>query len=287
VLGPDGNLWFTEFFSDKIGRLVPPGTTLAPTSGPAGGGTAIAIAGFDFAAGATVSVGGANAGDTSYVGPTRMTAATPALSPGTLADLKIIRPDGSMAIGPQAWLSDFLDVPPPDAFHDFVEAIFRRGITAGCGAGSYCRNAPVTRAQMAVFLLKAKHGKGYSAPPPCSGVFADVPCPSPFADWIEELAAEGITGGCGGGNYCPNAAVTRQQMAVFLLKALEGSGYVPSPCSGVFTDVPCPGVFADWVEQIYASGITGGCSTNPLKYCPGSAVTRGQMAVFLTKTFFL
>jgi hypothetical protein len=140
---------------------------------------------------------------------------------------------------------------------------------------------------MAVFLLKARHNKGYSVPPPCTGVFADVPCPSAFADWIEELAAEGITGGCGGGNYCPSAAVTRQQMAVFLLKALEGSGFVPPPCSGVFTDVPCPGLFADWVEQIYASGITGGCSANPLKYCPGSAVTRGQMAVFLTKTFFL
>jgi hypothetical protein len=45
-----------------------------------------------------------------------------------------------------------------------------------------------------------------------------VPCPSTFADWIEQLAAEGITGGCGGGNYCPNGASTRGQMAVFLTK---------------------------------------------------------------------
>ena len=55
---------------------------------------------------------------------------------------------------------------------------------------------------MAVFLLKAKHGLCY-APPPCTGIFPDVPCPSTFANWIEALAAEGITGGCGGGNYCP------------------------------------------------------------------------------------
>jgi len=48
-----------------------------------------------------------------------------------------------------------------------------------------------------------------------------VPCPSPFADWIEQFFAEGITGGCGGGNYCPESAGTRGQMAVFLVKALH------------------------------------------------------------------
>ena len=58
---------------------------------------------------------------------------------------------------------------------------------------------------MAVFLLKAKHGSTY-VPPPCTGDFPDVACPSTFADWIEQLAAEGVTGGCGGGDYCPAAA---------------------------------------------------------------------------------
>jgi hypothetical protein len=45
-----------------------------------------------------------------------------------------------------------------------------------------------------------------------------VTCPSTFANWIEQLAAESITGGCGGGNYCPNNPKTRGQMAVFLVK---------------------------------------------------------------------
>jgi hypothetical protein len=49
-------------------------------------------------------------------------------------------------------------------------------------------------------------------------MFGDVPCPSLFADWIEQLAAEGITGGCGGGNYCPSSPSTRGQMAVFLTR---------------------------------------------------------------------
>jgi hypothetical protein len=55
-------------------------------------------------------------------------------------------------------------------------------------------------------------------PPNCLGVFGDVACPSTFADWIEQLAAEGITAGCGGGNYCPDDPNIRGQMAVFLVK---------------------------------------------------------------------
>ncbi|PKN93688.1 MAG: hypothetical protein CVU44_07675 [Chloroflexi bacterium HGW-Chloroflexi-6] len=51
--------------------------------------------------------------------------------------------------------------------------------------------------------------------------FADVPADNLFAPWIKQLAAEGITGGCSSGNYCPNNAVTRAQMAVFLVKAFE------------------------------------------------------------------
>jgi hypothetical protein len=48
-----------------------------------------------------------------------------------------------------------------------------------------------------------------------------VACPSLYAGWIEQLAAENVTGGCGGGNYCPGASNTRGQMAVFLAKTFH------------------------------------------------------------------
>ena len=73
---------------------------------------------------------------------------------------------------------------------------------------------------MAVFLLKAKHGSSYS-PPVATGVFSDVPTNYWAAGWIEQLAAEGITGGCGAGVYCPDTDVTRAQMAVFLVKTFN------------------------------------------------------------------
>lgn len=58
------------------------------------------------------------------------------------------------------------------------------------------------------------------SPAPASPTFGDVPPSDPFFQYIEALAASGITGGCGGGNYCPGNPLTRGQMAVFLAKAL-------------------------------------------------------------------
>ncbi len=182
------------------------------------------------------------------------------------------------------------DTPAPHPFYFFIENLFHNGVTGGCAGGNYCPANPVTRAQMAVFLLKAANGSDY-VPPPCTGtVFTDVPCTGgPFDPWIEDLAGQGITGGCGGGNYCPSNSVTRAQMAVFLLKALEGSAYDPPDCAGVFDDVPCtPGSgFPDWIEELFARNITGGCQAAPPLYCPDSPNNRGQMAVFLVKTFEL
>jgi hypothetical protein len=145
---------------------------------------------------------------------------------------------------------------------------------------------------MAVFLLKAEHGSAYT-PPVCTGFFGDVTCPSLFADWIEQLHTEGVTGGCAPGPpplYCPGDPVTRQQMAVFLLKAHDGSSYDPPDCTGIFGDVTCtPGVgFPDWIEELYNRAITGGCAPGPPPlYCPTNPNSRGQMAVFLVKTFSL
>ncbi|MEX1246026.1 MAG: S-layer homology domain-containing protein [Thermoanaerobaculia bacterium] len=140
---------------------------------------------------------------------------------------------------------------------------------------------------MAVFLLKSRFGSAYVPNPATGLVFTDVPASNPFAPWIESLAALNITGGCGGGLYCPDSSVTRQQMAVFLLKTKNGSTCVPPPGSGIFGDVACPSVFCDFIEDLYNQQITGGCQAAPLLYCPGNPVLRQQMAVFLVKTFGL
>ena len=115
----------------------------------------------------------------------------------------------------------FSDVPPNHPFWTWIEALFAAGITGGCGGGNYCPDDPVTRGQMAVFLLRGIHGAGFAPPAATGTMFTDVPASQPLAKWIEQLAREGITGGCGGGNYCPDDPVTRGQMAVFLVRAFN------------------------------------------------------------------
>jgi len=179
----------------------------------------------------------------------------------------------------------FPDVPRSHPFYRYVETLFHSGVTGGCGGGNFCPGGSVTRAQMAVFLLKSMLGPN-NVPPAATGtVFGDVHLGDFAADWIEELAGFQITGGCGNGNYCPGDPVRRKQMAVFLLKAEHGSGYTPPGCMGLFGDVPCPSQFADWIEQFAAEGVTGGCGNG--NYCPDSVNIRGQMAVFLVKAFGL
>ena len=148
----------------------------------------------------------------------------------------------------------FADVPSSGSFYAKIETLFHNGVTAGCDGGNFCPGASITRAQMAVFLLKGKLGAVY-APPPGSGTrFTDVP-PGSFAlDWIEDLAASGITAGCDTYLFCPDRPVTRAQMAVFLLKAKHGSAYVPPPASGIFGDVPAASPFAPWIEELPPRG---------------------------------
>ena len=74
-------------------------------------------------------------------------------------------------------------------------------------------------------------------------------------------------------------------MSVFLLKTEHGAAYVPPACTGIFEDVPCTSDFAPWIEQLSHENVTGGCSSNPPLFCPANASTRGQMAVFLARTF--
>ena len=172
------------------------------------------------------------------------------------------------------------------AYAAWIEEFANEGITSGCGGGNYCPLNNVTRAQMAIFLLRSEHGSAYVPPPATGTMFNDVPANHPYAAWIEQFANEGITSGCGGGNYCPSNNVTRAQMAIFLLRSEHGSAYVPPPATGtMFADVPINAFAAAWIEQLANEGISSGCGGG--NFCPNNPVTRAQMAVFLVNTFNL
>jgi hypothetical protein len=179
----------------------------------------------------------------------------------------------------------FPDVPRASPFYRFVETLLHHGVTGGCGAGLFCPQSPTTREQMAVFVLVAREGPEYAPPACATPVFPDVPAASPFCRWVEELARRGVVSGCGGGNYCPGDAVTREQMAVFVLRTLDPALDPPACTTPVFADVPASSPFCRWIEELFRRGVVNGCGGG--NYCPLQPVTREEMGVFLGVTFGL
>ncbi|HXU36939.1 MAG TPA: kelch repeat-containing protein [Blastocatellia bacterium] len=110
--------------------------------------------------------------------------------------------------------------------------------------------------------------------------FADVPSNDPFYSEIGRLAARGVTVGCGGGNYCPNAPVLREQMAAFIMRA-KGEFNPPTPASQRFADVTPSNVFYNFIDRLAELGITVGCGGG--NYCPSSPVLRMEMAAFMLR----
>lgn len=190
----------------------------------------------------------------------------------------------------------FADVPPYHWAWNNIERLYNSGVTAGCATNPlrYCPVGYVTRAQMAVFLLKGIHGSSYWPPNP-TGIFSDVPTSHWAARWIEQLYREGITGGCAVSplRYCPEDNTTHAQMAVFLLRSKYGRYYSPPPASGsLYSDVPSNHWAASWIEQATQEGIFDTTELNndgcPFGYfCPETPVTRALMAGLLIRTFNL
>ena len=180
----------------------------------------------------------------------------------------------------------FTDVPRSSSFYRYVETVLHKGVMGGCTASQFCPLSAVPRDEMAMFVLLSKEPTVPTACVPGQEVFADVPASSPYCRWVEELARRGVVAGCGGGNYCPGQGVTREQLAVYLLKTLEGLAYVPPPCGApVFNDMPPTSPFCRWVEELYRRAVVAGCGGGA--YCPTLAVSREQMSVFLSVTFGL
>ncbi len=207
--------------------------------------------------------------------------------------LEVQNGDGSALSDPvsvQVVRMTFADVSPSQWYWKYVEGLFTAGITNGCdGVPNFCPGLYATRAQIAASLVRAVHGTGF-VPPAATGLFADVPATYWAARYIEQLYADGITTGCALAplRFCPEDLVTRAEMAPFMLRAKHGFGYIPPVvASSTFIDVPSGFWARDWIEQAYAEGITNGCSSAPLGFCPLGNVTRAEMAGFLTKTFSL
>ena len=160
-------------------------------------------------------------------------------------------------------------------YEPYINAVAAAGISLGCSPSLFCPNALVTRAEMATFLAR-----GLGLTPIGSGPFTDTSS-SIHSGNINAIAAAGITTGCTSTTkFCPTRTVTREEMAVFLARALN----LPPRSGTPFTDIAASPYVSE-IAAIAHAGITVGCA--PSRFCPYNSTTRAQMATFLARAFKL
>lgn len=168
-----------------------------------------------------------------------------------------------------------------------IDLMASYGITSGCQSTpfDYCPDETVTRAQMAVFIIRSIFGNN-NFPYTTTPYFPDdVPANAQFFKYIQKMRDLQITSGETATTYGPNDTVTRGEMAVFIIRARYGTGfafnYTPTP---YFTDVPANAQFFKYIQKMRDVGITTGETATT--YGPNDPVTRGQMALFVMRGSF-
>ncbi len=183
-------------------------------------------------------------------------------------------------MGADEFMQIFADVAPEDWADKYLRSLFYSGITKGCDAARYCPGEPVTRAQMAVFIVRAMDGEDFASS--SDPYFSDVTSSSWAFGYIQRLRELEITTGYPDGRYGPEDLVTREQMASFLIRAIEGNDPTCSP-HPYFSDVPAGHWAFAYIQRLKELGVTTGCTTTD--YCPADLVSRDQMAAFLARAF--
>ena len=190
-------------------------------------------------------------------------------------------------------LNVFADVPPSHWAYNQILAIYDAGITVGCAEDDpgtpenerrYCPEDDVTREQMAALIIRSVEGE-----PPLTYCDTGVPFPDVTPDmfsckYIKRLYELKITAGYSDGTYGPQNRVSREEMAAFLVRAVEGEPATNYCDSGsLFPDVTPAMWSCGYIKRLKELGITAGYQDGT--YGPFDLVTRAQMAAFLSRAF--
>jgi hypothetical protein len=287
VTGADGTITLpgggTIKTPEGVTITAPEGTTIKkdglisiPNEKEAGivtaGGTQITAPG-----GTTIALNG-------RVTPPRTAAATVTLSSGLELNIKegtTIILDKNVPLGYRAVFENpFADAKAGDWFFDDVGFAYTHGLFAGTGATSFSPNTPMTRGMIVTVLhrLAAEPGADGSAP------FGDVSAGQWYTDAVNWAAANGIVGGTGGGLFAPDGDITRQDMAVILMRYAERAGLkLPETRDypGFKDDADVANYAKEALEAFFKAGIINGKPGG--LFDPKGAATRAEAAAMLRR----
>ncbi|MXY75600.1 MAG: hypothetical protein F4Y40_00695 [Acidimicrobiia bacterium] len=223
-------------------------------------------------------------------------AAEHVLGPGESMSIPIIYSDGTEGariVTVKRRVEDSFDVvigPPFDgtfrdddgSVHEVnIEALAQESITAGCDADFdlFCPDRPVTRAQLAVLLIRATEGET-TLPPATGNVYSDVAADAWYARHVEWFARQAWTDPQGA--FRPSDPAKRADVAEFIVRLLPTVAMAPES-TGRFADVPADHPHIRSIESLATADITKGCDTDPPRFCPDKPVTRAEIATFLVR----
>ncbi|WP_298455234.1 amidase family protein [uncultured Cellulomonas sp.] len=174
----------------------------------------------------------------------------------------------------------FVDVPAAYPFNDEISWLVENRITTGYEDGTFRPTDAVSRQAMAAFLHRFSTGER-NAPACTTAPFVDVPVDHPFCGEIGWLVEQGIASGYPDGTFGATLPVSRQAMAAFVQRLVDGDVPAASCTGEPFADVPTSHPFCAeiaWMKaQSLSTGYVGGV------YEPASAVSRQAMAAFLQR----
>ena len=186
---------------------------------------------------------------------------------------------GGAQAGQEVQAEAFVDLGEAGVHESAARELAGEGVFdgTGCAPERLCPLEPLARWAMAVWLVRVLDGE---APAEVDGSrFADVDAARWWSPYVERLADLEVTRGCATEplRFCPHDAVSRAQMASFLVRAFKLADADPAG----FSDVD--GEHAASIDALAAAGVTTGCRTDPPRYCPSRKTTRAQMASFLVR----
>jgi hypothetical protein len=176
------------------------------------------------------------------------------------------------------WTSPFTDVKTSDWFYSDVEFVVNEGLFNGISETSFGPGSFMTRAMLVTVLHRLE-----GSPAPGGGAaFGDVAAGLWYSDAVAWAAGTGVVNGVGGGNFAPNAEISRQDLAVILMRYAEKAGK-QFPVTLQYTAFTDEDAIADYannaVQTLYSGGIIGGKPANT--FDPKGGATRAEVAAML------
>jgi hypothetical protein len=174
----------------------------------------------------------------------------------------------------------FTDVPAQHWAAQAIKSLSAKQIVTGVTSSEFKPNANVTRAEFTALLIRALGIKAEG-----KAAFRDVSADAWYTTYVSAAVSQGIVAGRSADIFAPNADISREEMAVMVIRALEvkqGKKTSASSATAAFADAASISSWAAvYVNAAAELGLVQGRENN--KFAPKAMMTRAESAQVIYK----